>query len=220
MNPDFTKYRHIIWDWNGTLLDDAWLCVEILNWMLKHRGMKTTTLAEYQRNFDFPVINYYIKLGFDFDKEPFDNIAREYIYIYESQRCRCHLREKVTDIIKQFRTRGFFQSVLSASQQSSLIQALEMFGLMVFFENVVGLDDYYAHSKVDAGKKLLMNLAIGPEEILLIGDTTHDYEVACQLGVDCLLLPAGHQSREKLLAAGAKVCDGFDEAFKSLFYRR
>ena len=217
MSLDFTKYRHIIWDWNGTLLDDAWLCVEILNGMLKHRGMKTTTLAEYQKDFDFPVINYYIKLGFDFDKEPFDNIARDYIRTYESHRCRCHLRERVIDTIKQFRTRGFFQSVLSASQQSSLIQALEMFGLKGFFENIVGLDDYYAHSKVDAGKKLLMNLAIGPEKILLIGDTTHDYEVACQLGADCLLLPAGHQSREKLLAVSAKVCGDFDEAFKNLF---
>ena len=220
MNLDFTKYKHIIWDWNGTLLDDAWLCVEILNRMLERRGMKTTTLSEYQMYFDFPVINYYIKLGFDFEKEPFDDIAQEYICAYESQRCKCRLREGVIDIVKQFRTRGFLQSVLSASQQSSLIRALEMFGLKDFFENVAGLDDYYAHSKVDAGKKLLKNLAIGPEEILLIGDTTHDYEVACQLGADCLLLPAGHQSRQRLVACGAKVCDSFDEAFKSLFYRR
>jgi phosphoglycolate phosphatase len=220
MNLDFTKYKHIIWDWNGTLLDDAWLCVEILNRMLRRRGMKTITLAKYQRNFDFPVINYYTNLGFDFDKEPFDNIAREYIHAYESQRCRCHLRENIIDIIKQLRTRGFLQSVLSASQQSSLIQALEIFGLTGFFENTVGLDDYYAHSKVDAGRKLLTHLAVGPEKILLIGDTTHDYEVACQLGADCLLLPAGHQSKEKLLAVGAKVCDGFEEAFKNLFQRR
>lgn len=217
MNPDFTKYKHIIWDWNGTLLDDAWLCVEILNRMLKRRDMKTTSLSEYQMHFDFPVINYYVRLGFDFKKESFDDIAREYVYAYESGRRRCLLRKGVIDIIKQFRAKGFLQSVLSASRQSSLIEALEMFDLKNFFENIVGLDDYYAHSKVDAGKKLLENLAVSEKEVLLIGDTTHDYQVACELGVDCLLLPAGHQSRERLLAAGAEVCDSFDEAFKSLF---
>jgi phosphoglycolate phosphatase len=217
MSLDFTKYKHIIWDWNGTLLDDVWLCVEILNRMLEHRGMKTTTLSEYQKHFDFPVINYYIKLGFDFEKEPFDDVAREYIRAYESERRRCRLRRGVIDIIKQFRTKGVLQSVLSASQQSSLIEALELFDLKFFFENIAGLDDYYAHSKVDAGEKLLKNLTVSKREVLLIGDTTHDYEVACMLGSDSLLLPAGHQSKQRLLATGARVCDSFYEAFKSLF---
>jgi phosphoglycolate phosphatase len=217
MNPDFTKYKHIIWDWNGTLLDDARLCVEILNRMLVRRGMKTTSIFEYQKYFDFPVINYYIKLGFNFEKESFDDVAKEYIRAYESQCRKCHLRQGVIDVVKQFRNRGYLQSVLSASQQSSLLEILEFFGLKEFFENVAGLDDYYAHSKVDVGRKLLKNLAISGREILLIGDTTHDYQTACELGADCLLLPAGHQSRERLVACGAKVCDSLDEAFKSLF---
>jgi phosphoglycolate phosphatase len=217
MNPDFTKYKHIIWDWNGTLLDDAWLCVEILNRMLARRGMRTTTLPEYQEDFDFPVINYYIKLGFDFEKEPFDDIAREYIRAYESAYRKCRLRQGVIDIIKQFKTRGILQSVLSASQRSSLIKALELFDLKNFFENIAGLDDYYAHSKIDAAKKLLKDITVNGKEILLVGDTTHDYVVACILGTDCLLLPAGHQSKERLVARGAKVCDSFEEAFKSLF---
>ena len=217
MNPVFTKYKHIIWDWNGTLLDDAWLCVEILNQMLARRGMKTTTLSEYQIYFDFPVINYYIKLGFNFERESFDDVAREYIGVYESQCRRCRLREGAVDIIKQFKAKGFSQSVLSASQESLLVEVIEFFGLKSFFENIAGLDDYYAHSKIDAGRKLSENLAAGGGQMLLIGDTTHDYEVACQMGSDCLLLPVGHQSKERLVACGARVCDNFNEAFKSLF---
>jgi phosphoglycolate phosphatase len=216
MSLNFRKYKHIIWDWNGTLLDDAWLCVEIINRMLACRGMRKITLAEYQMHFDFPVINYYLKLGFNFDKESFDNVAQEYIKAYETERFRCRLQSGVNEIVKSLRDRGFLQSVLSASQQSSLIEAIELFGLNNLFENVAGLDDYYAHSKVDAGKKLLKNITVSPKEILLIGDTIHDYEVACILGADCLLLPAGHQTAQRLMSCGAKVCAGFDEAFKSL----
>jgi phosphoglycolate phosphatase len=214
---NLTKYKHIIWDWNGTLLDDAWLCVQILNRMLSDRQMKTTTLAQYQIDFDFPVISYYVKLGFDFKKESFDDIAREYISAYKSGQVKCRLRDGVVDIIKALRDKGFSQSVLSASQKSSLIEALGMFGLKDFFENIEGLDDYYAHSKIDIGRKLMENLSVGGEEVLLVGDTTHDYEVACRLGADCLLLPAGHQSKERLIACGAKVCDSLNEAFKGLF---
>ena len=41
------KYRHIIWDWNGTLLDDAWLCVEILNEILRRRNEQPVTHERY-----------------------------------------------------------------------------------------------------------------------------------------------------------------------------
>ena len=217
MNPDITKYKHIIWDWNGTLLNDAWLCVEILNKMLSRRQMPTTTLSQYQKDFDFPVIDYYRKLGFNFEKGSFDNIAREYITAYEERRYECELRYGVVDIIKMLKVKGFMQSVLSASQQSSLIEALKKFRLKDFFENIAGLDDYYAHSKINIGRKLLENIMADKSEIILIGDTTHDYEVAREMGVDCLLLPAGHQSKERLLASGAKVCDNLNGIFKDLF---
>lgn len=210
------KYKHIIWDWNGTLLDDAWLCVEILNTMLDGRKMNVTTLEQYQDHFDFPVIDYYLKLGFDFSKENFDDVAREYISAYQGQYRRCSLRSGIVEMINALKKAGASQSVLSASQQSSLIDAIERYELKHFFENISGLDDYYAHGKVDAGRKLLKNLSVSGKEILLIGDTTHDYEVACELGADCLLLPAGHQSRERLVAAGAKVCNNLNQAFESL----
>ncbi|MBN1787068.1 MAG: HAD family hydrolase [Sedimentisphaerales bacterium] len=213
---DFTEYKHIVWDWNGTLLDDAWLCVEILNRMLSCRGMKKVTIDQYQEHFDFPVVDYYKKLGFDFDRESFDDIAREYIQAYESERFRCKLQKQAEQIIISFKEKGFLQSVLSACQQSSLIEALDFFGLSDFFENITGLDDYYAHGKVDAGKKLLKNITVSPEKILLIGDTVHDYEVASVLGADCLLLPAGHQSINRLEKSGAKVCADFNQAFKNL----
>jgi len=211
------KYKHIIWDWNGTLLDDARLCVEILNSMLSKRGMPTTTLEQYQADFDFPVYNYYLKLGFDFSKEEYDAVAREYILTYQSRYQECLLRSGVLDFIRQLKKAGLSQSVLSASQQSSLTKALEHYKLSELFENICGLDDYYAHGKVDAGRKLLKNLPFRVREVLVIGDTTHDYEVACELGADSLLLPAGHQSKERLIATGTKVCDNFEDAAKYLY---
>jgi len=44
-------------------------------------------------------------------------------------------------------------------------------------------------------------------DALLIGDTVHDYEVAKALGVDCVLIPNGHQSREKLLLCNVPILD-------------
>ena len=56
-----SKYKHIIWDWNGTLLDDAWLCVDVINGVLSRRNMSTISLRQYQELFNFPVIDYYVR---------------------------------------------------------------------------------------------------------------------------------------------------------------
>ena len=69
---DLSKYSHIIWDWNGTLLNDAWLCVEVMNGMLAKRNLPIRTLNQYMDIFDFPVKDYYVKLGYNFEKEPFE----------------------------------------------------------------------------------------------------------------------------------------------------
>ena len=52
-----TNYKYIIWDWNGTLFDDAWLCHEIMNSLMKRRDMKTINLAEYKKIYQIPFKN-------------------------------------------------------------------------------------------------------------------------------------------------------------------
>ena len=72
MKMESSKYTHVIWDWNGTLLDDNWLCVEVMNTLLSSRNLPLLTLERYRDIFDFPVKNYYEKLGFNFKKESFE----------------------------------------------------------------------------------------------------------------------------------------------------
>ena len=80
--PKFTQYQHIIWDWNGTLLNDGWLFVDVMNSILLNRKMKTITLEKYRQIFGFPVKEYYINLGFDLEKEPFEICGLEFINEY------------------------------------------------------------------------------------------------------------------------------------------
>ena len=67
------RYKHIVWDWNGTLLDDLWLCIESINFVLESRGMSEVDKESYKSRFTFPVIKYYEHLGLDFSKEKFPN---------------------------------------------------------------------------------------------------------------------------------------------------
>ena len=202
MKIDLQNYKHILWDWNGTLLDDAWLCVDVMNGMLKERGLLLKTLAEYRDLFDFPVKNYYQKLGFDFAREPFDEVGMEFIVRYNKRQGETKLHLEVTEVLERFAAHGFSQSILSAREQNELISETKGRGVFNFFENIRGLDDHYAHGKTDVGISLVKDIAISKEKLLFIGDTLHDAEVAAEIGIDCILIPNGHHSRDRLQRCG------------------
>lgn len=201
------RYRHIIWDWNGTLLDDAWLCVEVCNGMLAARGKKELTLEEYQAKFDFPVKDFYPKVGFDFSVEPFEALAREYVDKYNSRRYECELRENALNVLSSLEDRGLSQSLLSAYHKARLEEAVDHFDIRRFFTEVIGLVDHHAAGKVEEGRLLIEKSGFRPAEILLIGDTVHDYEVAEAVGIDCVLIPSGHNSKERLESCGVMILD-------------
>jgi phosphoglycolate phosphatase len=216
MKLDLSKYKHIVWDWNGTLLDDSSLCVGILNEMLAARGMGPVTIEEYRRCFDFPVIDYYRKLGFDFERESYEAVAKEFIDAYDERRFTCRLQENAEAVVRKIAGTGMEQSILSAYQQPRLEEVVEHFGMRKYFKVLSGLSDDYAHSKVESGMRLPKRLGCRPQELLLIGDTTHDNEVATAMGADCILIVSGHQDRARLDRGGGQVLDSLAELLDAI----
>lgn len=197
--------KHVVWDWNGTLFDDASACVETLNIILERRNLPGVTLEEYREVFRFPVKEYYELLGFDFSVEDWDGMAREFHDVYEKKASIMPLRAGIVDVLRSLRAAGMPMSVLSASETNFLEKALVEKAIREFFEGVYGLSDIYAGSKHDAGMRLISDLRVPAGTILLIGDTTHDYEVARGLGCQCLLITGGHQAENRLRQCACRV---------------
>jgi len=211
MNKRF--YKHIIWDWNGTLLNDVEWCVYAINNVMLKRGMTPLGgVAEYQAVFGFPIINYYEKVGFDFTKESFEVAAKEYISLYHSNHGgMCTLHKNARFILEQFHSHKI-QTILSASEKSNLMAQINEFDVNYYFDEILGLGDIYAKSKVEIGADYIHRRNV--ENAILIGDTQHDFEVAMELGIDCLLIANGHQSKEKLLTCGVPVLNDIIEVMK------
>lgn len=201
----------IIWDWNGTLLNDLGLCIDSINALLKKRSLKLLDHASYKEVFSFPVKNYYEIIGFDFTKEDFEIPAKEFIDLYDSSVKNCPLHFSAVEILEFFRQKKYPQFVLSAMKQPMLGKTLKHNGIFHFFEGVAGLNDHYAVSKVERGKELLNEFNIDVQNTWMIGDTDHDFEVARELGIRCILVADGHQSEERLKETGAEVVSSLSE---------
>jgi len=211
MNKKIYDYKHIIWDWNGTLVDDVWLVVEIMNKMLKKRHLPAIDSKKYREIFDFPVTKYYLKLGFDFSREPFEKLTVEFISEYYERFNECRLFNHTEEFLKKIRDVGISQSILSASKEDVLIEKIKYYGIEKNFCKIVGLENHYAESKIEKGKKWIVSLNLNPHEVLLIGDTVHDYIVSKHIRCDSLLIASGHNSFERLAKLDTDIIRSLDE---------
>ena len=199
------KYKHIIWDWNGTLLDDTWLCVEGINKSLEKRSLQTITKEIYRKVFSFPVEDYYERLGFDFNKEPFEVAGDEFVAYYAKCFHKVKLHKQVSSALGALEIAGFSQSILSAGKQEYLDQWLKVHGLSEYFMIIRGIDNQYARGKIELGISFIKELPYEKDEIVMVGDTVHDSDVADAMGIDCLLIDHGHMGNKKLKTTGRKV---------------
>ncbi len=211
----FENYQHIIWDWNGTLLDDVQLCADIMNNLLKARLLPTITLKTYREIFTFPVKDYYIKAGHDFANESFGKIGRDFIDEYEKRKTECALYPYAAEVLEILHSLKIEQHLLSAYKQNNLEDIIKHFGINEYFNSVMGLDHIYADGKIELGKQLMNEILRNGKEskVLLIGDTIHDYEVAKALNIDCLLVSSGHQNNEKLKLLNIPVINNLKALF-------
>ncbi|OGU27585.1 MAG: phosphatase [Ignavibacteria bacterium GWA2_35_9] len=206
-----SNYKHIIWDWNGTLLNDVGLCVDIVNNILVKKNLNPLSIIEYKNIFTFPIRNYYERAGFDFSQYTFEEVGLEWMYEYERRRLECMLHSGVTETLMLLKENRIGQSILSAYPHNTLLEIIAHFSLNDFFTHIVGLDNIYATSKVELGKALMKKISNGNGKVLLVGDTEHDCEVAEEIGTDCVLIADGHQSKQKLLACNVPVFDSLLE---------
>ncbi len=187
------RYDYCIWDFNGTILDDVELGINSVNSLLAERGIPIIPSREAYRNtFDFPIIDYYKKLGFDFSCESYECVAKLWVDNYLNARDTAKLFPDVQKALDFFDACGMKQTVLSASERDMLLEQLSELGISERFEEILGIDNIYGDSKLALAAKWRKEHPT--ESVMFIGDTTHDCETARLLGAECYIITAGHHS--------------------------
>ena len=210
------KYKHIVWDWNGTIIDDINLSVDIFNEMCDTCGIGGLSIEDYQKKFKIPVSDFYIEHGFDFNKFDFDKISVYYVEQYNKRRFSCPLHDGVVDIMRYLNESGVSQSILSAYEQNYLRECVQHYGLEKYMENVFGLDNILAGSKAGLAKSLAKRIDAQGSEILMIGDTAHDKDASDAMGADCVFVAKGHNSADRLMNLGVPVFESHLELLEYL----
>ena len=124
----------VIWDWNGTLLDDIDLCINSINKLLINRNLPIVEKETYREIFSFPVQDYYKALGFDFKKEDFSIPAHQFIDLYKTGFDSCGIQKNALEVLQNFKEKGIHQFVLSAMEHEMLEKTLMGKGISEYFK--------------------------------------------------------------------------------------
>ncbi len=210
------KYESIVWDWNGTLLDDVELALGIVNdILLDHRQQELTT-SRYQQIFDFPVQLYYERAGMDFSVTSFEAVSERYCKAFEENIDTAQLFECVPDSLALLKAAGMRQFVLSSTEHEALLRMVNGFHIAPIFNDIRGMPDGFARGKTSVGQELAQAHCVDASKAVIVGDTKHDWEVAEALGMDCLLVSTGHHSHERLQSVGCPVFASVSDIAKYL----
>ena len=202
--------NYIIWDWNGTIIDDVGIALDAVNDMLREQDRPEITLEEYRKAMDTPILRFYEQF-FDMDVTDFDWIAERFQSYYETHKDQLRLHEGVEGLLESCRQRGCHQVILSSSATRIIQFYAVLFGVADYFEAVLGADDLLASGKIERAVEYFEQNKIPKEETVMIGDSVHDFEVSQTLGIDCILMSGGHQDLQSLQACGCPVITSFQD---------
>ena len=209
---------HILWDWNGTLLDDTQAALDTLNIMLARRGGMPITMEFYRDHFAFPVKPFYKSIGVCLENEDWDALAREYHDVYAEQPKR--LNPETVAALERVKAAGARQSIISALRQDLLEEITTRLGVAKYMDRICGVDNLDGFGKIDRARELISALqppqpSQTSQTFILIGDSLHDKEVADALGVRCVLCGQGSHAAWRLRAVaptGETLLDALDIA--------
>lgn len=186
------KVGAICWDWNGTLLDDVERCLRTMNSTLSAFGKPAIAdAASYRSIFRFPLQSFYADAGF----EPHEYRAAvdHYLGLLTLDDSAISLHEGARETIALIRARGIRQVLASATQAPLLEAQMRPHQLDEAFDDVLSITDVHVASKRDVIAVWLNGSGLDPREVLLIGDTNHDLEIALDLGTQFVHFARGHQ---------------------------
>ncbi|MCQ4084910.1 HAD hydrolase-like protein [Streptomyces sp. RB6PN25] len=205
---------HLVWDWNGTLLDDIEAVVGATNAAFAELGFEQITLDQYRELYCVPITRFYERLlGRIPTEAEWEHMDGTFHRHYTLQRAACALAEGADVLLTGWQAAGRSQSILSMYGHEELISLVRSFGIESRFVRVEGRTGPSGGSKIEHMVRHLDALeGVQARRTVVIGDAVDDATAAAHVGAHAVLYTGGSHSRSSLQRAGVPVVDSLAEA--------
>ncbi|MFF5763588.1 HAD family hydrolase [Streptomyces tanashiensis] len=205
--------KHLVWDWNGTLLDDIGAVIGATNAAFAELGLESLTLERYRELYTVPVPKFYERLmGRLPTDEEWTVMDGAFHRHYWERAESCGLTIGAAELLAARQESGLTQSLLSLAPHTELIPLVRRHGIAERFVRMDGRPDASTDGKSGHMVRHLAALEVPAERVVVIGDAADDALAAAHVGARAVLYTGGSHSRASLARVGVPVVDSLEEA--------
>ena len=204
---------HVVWDWNGTLVEDLPVVVESVNAALDAIGEPPITEDGYRAHFTRPVGRFYERLlKRSVSSEEWATLDRVFHNQYRATLDRVPLATDAMAAINSVVDRGWSQSILSMWWEDELLDVVARHGLVDRMTLVQGNLDDPGGAKASHLLRHVTTLDIDVGSVVMIGDSLDDAAAAGAVGTACVLYDGGSHHLDDLEDVGVPVAGSLVDA--------
>jgi len=208
---------HIVWDWNGTLLNDLELVVRSVSESIGRFGHDPIDAESYRDHYTRPVRSFYDSLfGRQVGDMEWSDLNKTFHEVYYAGVDSANLADDAVAVLDGAAGLGIGQSLLSMSTHQHLVPTVRTHGIEQYFSLVTGLEKPSGEVKAAYLERHLLDQAVDPSTVVVVGDTPDDHVAAMSVGARSILYDGGSHHRHVLEAQGAPVADSLTAALEMI----
>ncbi len=200
------RFELLVFDWDGTLTDSSDLIVTSMQVACVDIGLPVP---------DAQQVRHIIGLGFneaiayllpELPASDYPELVERYRHHFLSRHAPIPMFPGAIETIQHLHESGFLLAVATGKSRRGLNRDFQETGLGQYFHASRCADECFSKPHPGMLFELIEELQVNVDKTLMIGDTTHDMQMAQSAGVASLAVGYGAHSKEKLLALSPLAC--------------
>ena len=195
------QIKGVLFDWNGTVLDDANASLAGANALFSAAGCKEISLARFRKTFQIPIDQYVNQNGLS--KSEYKKNVVEFQRIFRNEYREhvkyCKTKKNARKLLQWLQKKKIKIGILSADMEEDIHFNLKRLKLESYIDAIVGHKTIVTgqHASKDVPKAARL-LKVPKENLLIVGDTGHDISVGKEFNVPVVAVTGGYYSRKRL----------------------
>ncbi|HUQ28302.1 MAG TPA: HAD-IA family hydrolase [Usitatibacter sp.] len=198
-------YQLVIFDWDGTLMDSTRVIASALQSACRDLGIAVPSDRDAKFVIGLGAADTFNHVAPSLDEEGRRRLAERYRHHFLAREHEAPLYEGVREMLSDLHGRGRRLAVATGKARRGLDRVLDATGLRPWFEVTRCADEGFAKPHPDMLLMLMDITGVEPRHAIMIGDTTHDLELAANAGVDAISVSYGAHDDQLLATRPAKA---------------
>jgi phosphoglycolate phosphatase len=198
MEREGRRFRLLVFDWDGTVVDSTMPIVRAVQ--AAYRNLR---LAQPEEKAARYVIGLKLETAFsslspDLPEETMEKLLERYRYHYFERDDKISLFDGMKTLLEKLDQEDYFLAVATGKSRKGLDRMLRQNGLTQRFHATRCADESFSKPHPEMLLYLMDRLGVTPEQTLMIGDTTHDVQMAKNARSHALAVSYGAHDEDSL----------------------